>query len=208
MWTLVALAVSGGLAGAPGADGAQAATSTGFAPALVRADVSATRCLLELPVRIGRRRFESTQGGTVSCSGVLLGRPVVGGLRALVTGVVVPSHHDRIPSVLGAMQLRLLAVGPTLPLEPPEYTKVEASLAPDPGGTPAGGYYRGLASARRQALEAVGTLALVPQAPKDPRSRCCATGTVIIDVLLSQRRQFASASRARANMSPRWPRAS
>ena len=175
----IAVALAGA---APGFASAAPATPLGTSAATV-GDESSVRCHVELPVRVRGNRFVSSHSGTaIACVGLLLGQPVAAGALPRASGVARFEHWAQaLPPRIGETQLSLEAVGPTLPLTPPDRTRIKVALAPDPATAPGAGHFTGAALISRREHRVAASLVFQPGG--DPQSRrCCIAGRLILDL--------------------------
>lgn len=174
-------AVSAGAVVAIAAGSGTASTATGAVASVRAADSSSLRCHLELPVRVRAHRFvTSYDGAAIACAGVLVGRPVVAGSIPHASGTVKLVHlRPDLPPAFGKTRLRLEAVGPALPYDVPEHTRIELTLAPDPVSTHGAGHFTGSARIRTRLHHFAASIAFRP----DPATQSAGgTGVLIVDL--------------------------
>ena len=164
---LVAIAAGAGLAAHP---------ATAAVPSVRVEDSSFLRCHLELPARVkGHRFITSYDGAVIACAGMLLSRPVVAGALPHARGALRVMHHAQdLPPAIGKTQLTLHAVGPELPLTPPEHTRVELLLSPDPASIGGAGHFTGSARIRRRVHQVAASMVF----QRDANT----TGRLIVDL--------------------------
>lgn len=171
---LAAAGIAGGLVSA---SATQASPLAGAAPA---SDQSSLRCHLQLPVSVRGHRFVSSpHGAAIACAGMLLARPVTEGALPQASGAVKPLHWAQgLPPAVGKTQLRLEAVRPGLPMDPPDHTAVKLTLVPAPASTNGAGHFTGTARIGGRDHHAAASIAFQPSTDTD----CCTAGRLIIDM--------------------------
>ena len=143
------------------------------------------RCHIELDVRFKGHRFESFGRSESACVGLLLGRPMVGGVRPRATGLARPLHWGSgLPPVFGPIQLQATTVGPAVPIGPRDHARLKMALSPQTVSTVGAGAYTGTAQIRGRTHNVSGTSVFVPRRSKGS-NLCCSTGRLILDMSVS-----------------------